>query len=68
MKINTFVFLASQYLWTSVDKVEGVCNADEHHPENNGYFIEGINGFGSIVDPTSDSKRKITNSTWQAGL
>jgi len=44
------------------------CNPDDHHIENEGYFIEGINGFGSILDPTSDSKRKITNSTWAKGI
>lgn len=44
-----------------------VCNEDDHHPENGGYFIEGIAGFGSTVDPNSDSKRKIHNSTWVPG-
>jgi len=49
--------------------VEGLtCNVDDHHPENGGYFIEGINGFGSIIDPTSNSKRKIANSTWAPGI
>jgi len=68
MKINTVIIPILQVLWSHVGNVEGACNVDEHHPENNGYFIEGINGFGSIVDPISDSKRRITNSTWQAGI
>jgi len=67
MKIGAAIFSLSQVL-SHVQIADGACNADEHHPQNGGYFIEGINGFGSIVDPTSTDKRKITNSTWTTGI
>jgi len=44
----------------------GGCNVDDHHPENGGYFIEGIAGFGDGPDPQRPN-RKITNSTWVPG-
>lgn len=65
--IATFAF----HLWgdSNMFSVNGaVCNEGDHHSENEGYFIEGINGFGSVVDPDSDTKRKITNSTWAPGI
>lgn len=53
--------------WAGIDLVQSAeCNVDTHHPENGGYFIEGINGFGTEVDP--NAKRKITNSTWATGM
>ena len=67
MKLSTTIF--SLFSVWSYSRVEGAaCNVDDHHPENEGYFIEGINGFGSIVDPDSSTKRKITNSTWAPGM
>lgn len=64
MKLSAAI-ISLVHVWT-YSAVEGVCNEDEHHPENGGYFIEGIAGFGSTVDP--GTKRKITNSTWAAGV
>jgi len=71
MKLTTVAAFMCQFLWknsnmSSVNAAE--CNPDDHHPENEGYFIEGINGFGSEVDPESDSQRKLTNSTWAPGI
>ena len=33
-----------------------------------GYFIEGINGHGSIAHPDSPDKAIIVNSTWATGM
>jgi len=43
--------------------VRGDCNVDEHHPEDGGYFIEGIAGHTGEIDPDSTSKGKLVNST-----
>jgi hypothetical protein len=54
--------------WAGIDLVQSAeCNVDAHHPENGGYFIEGINGFGTEVD-LNNAKRKMTNSTWATGI
>jgi len=66
MKLST-IFVSLLHAW-SYSTVEGAtCNVEDHHPENGGYFIEGIAGFGETVDPDSSTKRKITNSTWVRG-
>ena len=59
--------------------VEAACNADDHHPLNGGYFVEGVAGFeGStkqhrthrLLDAwnhTVDDKSKPINATWVKG-
>jgi len=49
--------------------VKGDCSVDEHHPENGGYFIEGIAGHDKgQIDPNSSSKGLRVNSTWAPGV
>merc|ERR1719491_34491 len=62
MKLSNAI-ISLIHIW-SYSAVGGVCNEDDHHPENGGYFIEGIAGFGDGLDPMSTSNRTITNSTW----
>merc|ERR1719262_2175924 len=39
------------------------CNLDDHHPENNGYYVEGIAGV--ISDKTDlENGKRFDNSTW----
>ena len=43
--------------------VNAACNVDDHHPENGGYYIEGIAG---IIPDSGDSTtgRRADNTTW----
>jgi uncharacterized surface protein with fasciclin (FAS1) repeats len=65
---NNVLRFVGVVLWSLGSGVEGVCNEDEHHPINGGYFIEGINGFSSELDTSISSNRKLHNSTWAQGI
>jgi len=72
MKLGTAIIaiLHSSSLFVA----EGACNVNDNHPENGGYFVEGIAGFSSADGPLvvgtqykSHEKSRPTNSTWVAG-
>jgi hypothetical protein len=42
------------------------CNLDEHHPENGGFYIEGINGV--INDIRGDAGKRADDGTWATGI
>jgi len=43
--------------------VEGACSTDNHHPENGGYYIEGIAGVDKSVTDSKTGKF-ADNTTW----
>jgi hypothetical protein len=43
--------------------VEGACNTDAHHPDNGGYYIEGIAGIDNSQRDAISGKR-ADNTTW----
>eukprot|EP00592_Proboscia_alata_P023034 CAMPEP_0194403174 /NCGR_PEP_ID=MMETSP0176-20130528/1818_1 /TAXON_ID=216777 /ORGANISM="Proboscia alata, Strain PI-D3" /LENGTH=382 /DNA_ID=CAMNT_0039200877 /DNA_START=29 /DNA_END=1173 /DNA_ORIENTATION=+ len=59
MKLRNFVLFLGTRAILADDNLGG-CNVDEHHPQNGGYFIEGINGIirdeegNRVSDPNSD--------------
>lgn len=40
-----------------------ICNTDEHHPENDGYYIEGVAGIDNTIE-TDETGRRSANTTW----
>jgi len=64
---SSILSLLSIWSYFGITVDGATCNEDDHHPENGGYFIEGINGHGKTSDPTTPN-RKITNSTWAPGI
>lgn len=52
-----------------VTVVNGVCNVDDHHPEDGGYYLEGIAGIvAGEIDPNSPNNRRYDNATWATGI
>ena len=58
--------------------VDGACNPEDHHKNNNGYFVEGVAGFNNSITQhrthrmlgnwwKSDDKLRAVNSTWAVG-
>lgn len=66
MIIGSLSIFATTLLLTT--KVRAACNEDSHHPENGGYFVEGIAGISAEIDPNSSNNRRYDNATWARGM
>ena len=50
-------------LATLVKQASAACSVDTHHPENGGYYVEGINGVDNSAD-RSETGRRADDYTW----
>ena len=44
-------------LATLVKQASAACGVDTHHPENGGYYVEGINGVDNSADRSETGRR-----------
>lgn len=48
----------------SIGKPTAVCNTDDHHPENDGYFHEGVGGESNSTRVNYAHGQKLLDSVW----
>jgi len=51
-----------------ISPASAVCNEDDHHPENGGYFFVGVAGVSDTENLDSAHGQKHPNATWAPGI
>jgi len=54
-------------LIATIGSALAICNTDDHHPENDGYFFKGVSGLTDEVNPDSNHGHRLPNATWVPG-
>lgn len=55
IRVLTFVFLFV--------RADGVCNVDNHHPKDGGYYVEGIAAISAKVNSSLANNCRFNNTT-----
>ena len=56
------------YLASLLSGVASQCNENDHHPENDGYYLTGAAGLSNTTNLDSAHGQKLPDNTWAVGL